>query len=93
MAADDGGYKISAAAVGKAVLHAAKHAHGEVCGALLGSQDPATSAVLIADAVPFFHKQENKHSPLMEVALAQVRSDLDLRAHAKRKPRSRVPFH
>jgi len=67
------------------VMHAAKHAHGEVCGVLLGqakggsggeadgagaSSDP----VFVEDAVPLFHKSEGVTSPLLEAALAQVDS-------------------
>mmetsp|Transcript_18949 Transcript_18949/g.39546 ORF Transcript_18949/g.39546 Transcript_18949/m.39546 type:complete len:168 (-) Transcript_18949:425-928(-) len=66
-------YGVNAQAVGKVVLHGAKYGAGEVCGALLGRWDGAEDGpVLVEDAVPFFHKCENKYSPLMEVALAQV---------------------
>mmetsp|Transcript_4741 Transcript_4741/g.14152 ORF Transcript_4741/g.14152 Transcript_4741/m.14152 type:complete len:176 (+) Transcript_4741:632-1159(+) len=68
-------YGVNAQAVGKVVLHGAKYGAGEVCGALLGRWDGAEDGpVLVEDAVPFFHKCENKYSPLMEVALAQAES-------------------
>ena len=65
-------YQMSAKTVSKVILHATKYAHGEVCGCLLGRQEEHT--VIVEDCIPFFHKAENKHSPLLEVALAQVRS-------------------
>jgi len=78
-------YRVSGVAAAKMVMHAAKHAHGEVCGVLLGqakggsggeadgagaSSDP----VFVEDAVPLFHKSEGVTSPLLEAALAQVDS-------------------
>ena len=67
-------YQLSAKTVSKVILHATKYAHGEVCGCLLGRQEEHT--VIVEDCIPFFHKAENKHSPLLEVALAQVRHDM-----------------
>jgi len=69
-----GVYQLSAKTVSKVILHATKYAHGEVCGCLLGRQE--NNAVIVEDCIPFFHKAENKHSPLLEVALAQVRDDM-----------------
>ena len=67
-------YQLSAKTVSKVILHATKYAHGEVCGCLLGRQEEHT--VIVEDCIPFFHKAENKHSPLLEVALAQVRHNI-----------------
>ena len=64
---------MNSVAAGKVVLHAVKFAHAEVCGVLLGrASEDRDAPVLVEDAIPFFHKSENKNSPIMEVALAQV---------------------
>ena len=66
-------YRVSATSVVKMVMHAAKYAHGEVTGLLLGHAEPSgTQPVMIEDVIPLFHKTESKTSPLLEVALAQV---------------------
>ena len=68
-----GSYAVNSVAAGKVVLHAAKFAHAEVCGVLLGrASEDRDAPVVVEDAIPFFHKSENKNSPIMEVALAQV---------------------
>merc|ERR1712087_1054021 len=70
-----GSYAVNSVAAGKVVLHAARFAHAEVCGVLLGrASEDRDAPVLVEDAIPFFHKSENKNSPIMEVALAQAES-------------------
>lgn len=67
-------FVLSPKAYAKLVAHCCKYPHAAVNGVLIGSVNKKDNSVNIQDAIPLFHLYLSL-SPMLEVALTQVRYD------------------